>query len=189
MGKNLHTFPSPSASVEPAHHSRCSRHGFFHTFPEPEAEGDPPPATSSARSGERNVKRSSIYSGSPAKRRPMKRLYDGRRHSRFRASPMGARSCSASGSSAQSSRSRPCLTRRRYTEAVRCVPRPASGRRAIRLTAGDHRCHHAQQPPRDGGDGLFLPAPLGQALEDVPPTQVPSNQLPGGLVQGPAHHP
>ena len=125
-GRIFRTFPSPSASVEPAHHSRRPSGGFFRTFPEPEAEGDPPPATKITSEGRRNVKRSSIYSGSPARscrggdfavgRRPMKNQYDGCRHSGLRASPMGPRSCSASGSSAKSSRLRPHSTHDRFIQ-------------------------------------------------------------------------
>ncbi len=125
-GRIFRTFPSPSASVEPAHHSRRPSGGFFHTFPEPQAEGDPFPAMKIASGGRRDVERSSIYSGSAARsccggdfavgRRPRKNQYDGCRHSRLRASPMGPRSCSASGSSAKSSRLRPHSTHDRFIQ-------------------------------------------------------------------------
>ncbi len=76
---------------------------------EPEAEGDRPgraTAPSCVSSwGRRNVRRSTIYSGSPVDTDvAMKKTYEGRHHSPWRRSVMGPPSWHWSGSSSRSSR-------------------------------------------------------------------------------------
>lgn len=105
-----------------AHSAVVVGRGLFRTFPEPEAEGVWPRAESRRRltpsdhvvfergPTEQNAQpsiRDRSLRPKPRSERPMKNEYDGRRHSHCRASSMGTRSATASGSSAKSFRPRP----------------------------------------------------------------------------------
>ena len=101
----LRTSPSPSASVDLAHLRPRPRSRFVHsrhTSPEPEAEGDRSPSMPAVSEAlaERDVIRSTIYSGSTG--RPdvaIKPESKGRHHSIARPSAMGPPSGFVTGSS------------------------------------------------------------------------------------------
>src|SRR5207244_7962757 len=105
------------------------------------------------------------------------KLYEGRHHSGYRRSLMGAPSGLCSGSSEVVTSTIGGSTG--FWSAT-------SGRRPVLFSFAPDRHHHRQQTPGNGDDGLLLATSLLQLLVHVSPARRLPHQAPGCFHHGPA---
>jgi hypothetical protein len=157
-----------------AHFSRraCYEGAFGRTSLEPDAEGDPSaflPTTSSCRR-DGNAPPSIRDRRSLGRGRHHEIFFEGRHHSGYRRSPMGAPSGLCSGSSE--------VVTSTIGGSTGFWHRWRSHRQPILLSFSPHRHHHRQQATRDGNDRLLFTTTLLQRLVHISPTRRLTHQTP-----------